>query len=114
MKLNRESWGRLGTLRDDLMADLEELESSLKDTDVVEQAGAFLLGQAHLGVNTETGSNDLSPSRSVERSRHASDVSPGPSGWCKTTHCVATSRAITGLSGHSTSPTPRPSPTEPA
>jgi len=66
----------LVTLRDDLMADLEELESSLKDTELVEHASAFLLGQPDQNFEAEIASNSLAPSRFVESSRRPDDTSP--------------------------------------
>ena len=66
----------LATLRDDLMDDLEELESSLDDTELVEHASAFLLGQPDQNFKDEIVSKSLAPSRLVDSSRRADHVSP--------------------------------------
>jgi len=66
----------LVTLKDDLVADLEELESSLNDTELVEQASALLLGSPDHNRNSQFASNSLAPSRFIESSRRTNDMSP--------------------------------------
>ncbi len=66
----------LTTLRDDLMADLEELESSLADSETVEHASAFLLGQPDPDFKEEIAANGADASRFVDSSRRANKVSP--------------------------------------
>ncbi len=64
----------LVTLREDLMADLEELDSSLESAVVVEQASSFLLGEANEYLAGELGSIGLGLSRLVGHSPDASRV----------------------------------------
>lgn len=64
----------LGTLRDDLTADLEELDSVLESAIVTEQASDFLLGEADEYLAGEFGSTGLGLSRLVEQSLDAGQV----------------------------------------
>ncbi len=64
----------LVTLREDLMADLEELDSVLESAVVAEQASSFLLGEADEYLGGELGSIGLGRSPLVESSRDASQM----------------------------------------
>jgi hypothetical protein len=64
----------LVTLKDDLTADLEELDSVLESAVVVGRASSFLLGEADEYLADEFGSSGLGISRLVEGSQRASDV----------------------------------------
>ena len=64
----------LVTLKEDLTADLEELDSSLESAEVVEQASGFMLGEADEYLAGESSSIGLGLSRLVEYSLAASRV----------------------------------------
>ena len=64
----------LVTLKEDLTADLEELDSVLESAVVVEQASGFLLGEADEYLAGELSSIGLGLSRLVEHSPEASRV----------------------------------------
>ena len=65
----------LATLKDDLTADLEELNSSLESAVVVQRASSFLLGDADAYLAGEFGSAGLGRSRLIENSQRADEVS---------------------------------------
>jgi hypothetical protein len=64
----------LGTLKEDLTTDLEELDSVLESAIVTEQASDFLLGEADEYLADEFGSTGLGLSRLVEQSMDAGQV----------------------------------------
>lgn len=64
------------SLKEDLAADLEELDSVLKSARAVEQASDFLLGKSDEYVADEFGSQGLGLSRLIEQSPDAIEATP--------------------------------------